>query len=82
MMLRFVRDCRDLYWLMRLRLCATLIWRLIIRMVGVRQDTECVEAMFRKVFPAGFKQILSNGPYTNGNWGIAVAKAQLSFGVF
>ena len=35
MMLRFVRDCRDLYWLMRLRLCATLIWRLIIRMVGV-----------------------------------------------
>jgi hypothetical protein len=46
------------------------------------QDTECVEAMFRKVFQPVLSKFFQTAPYTNGNWGIAVAKAQLSFGVF
>ena len=49
---------------------------------GVLQDTECVEAMFRKVFQPVLSKFFQTAPYTNGNWGIAVAKAQLSFGVF
>ena len=46
------------------------------------QDTECVEAMFRKVFQPVLSKFSQTPPYTNGNWGAAVAKAQLSFGVF
>ncbi|MDH6341946.1 hypothetical protein M2480_000609 [Parabacteroides sp. PFB2-12] len=46
------------------------------------QDTEAVEAMFRKVFLPVLNKFFQTKPYTNGNWGIAVAKAKLSFGVF
>lgn len=46
------------------------------------QDTERVEAMFRNVFQPVLSKFFQTAPYTNGNWGIAAAKAQLSFGIF
>lgn len=45
-------------------------------------DTEMVEAMFRNVFQPVLNKFYQAKPYTNGNWGIAVSKAQLSFGIF
>lgn len=46
------------------------------------QDTRAVEDMFRNVFQPVLNRFFQTKPYTNGNWGIAVAKAQLSFGIF
>lgn len=46
------------------------------------EDTQKVEAMFRNVFQPILTTFYNTKPYTNGNWGIAVTKAQLAFGVF
>jgi hypothetical protein len=46
------------------------------------QDTKLVENMFRNVFLPVITNFFQRKPYTNGNWGIAAAKAQLSFGIF
>lgn len=46
------------------------------------KDTECVEAMFQNVFQPVLSKFFQTAPYTNGNWGAAAAKAQLSFGIF
>ncbi len=46
------------------------------------QDTQATEAMFRNVFQPILTTFLQARPYANGNWGIAVCKAQLAFGVF
>lgn len=46
------------------------------------QDTERVEAMFQNVFQPVLSKFFQTAPYTNGNWGAAAAKAQLSFGIF
>lgn len=45
-------------------------------------DTQLVEAMFRNVFQPVLSDFFSRKPHTNGNWGVAAAKAQLSFGIF
>lgn len=45
-------------------------------------DTKKTESMFRKVFQPVLTEFYQKKPYTNGNWGIAVTKAQLAFGVF
>jgi len=46
------------------------------------EDTDVVEKMFRNIFQPILTKFFQTKPYTNGNWGIAVAKAQLSFGIF
>lgn len=46
------------------------------------EDTRAVEGMFRNVFQPVLTKFFNTKPYTNGNWGIAAAKAQLSFGIF
>lgn len=46
------------------------------------QDTNETETMFRNVFQPVLTTFFERKPYTNGNWGIAAAKAQLSFGIF
>lgn len=46
------------------------------------RDTEIIEKMFRDVFYPVLTTFFGRKPYTNGNWGIAAAKAQLSFGIF
>lgn len=45
-------------------------------------DSQKTETMFRKVFLPVLTTFYQTKPYTNGNWGIAVTKAQLAFGVF
>lgn len=47
-----------------------------------RTDTKNVESMFRNVFQPVLTTFYNTKPYTNGNWGIAVTKAQQGFGVF
>jgi len=46
------------------------------------QDTEQVEGMVRNVFQPVLTTFFDREPYTNGNWGIAAAKGQISFGIF
>lgn len=46
------------------------------------KDTPKVESMFRDVFQPILTTFYNTKPYTNGNWGIAVTKAQMAFGVF
>lgn len=46
------------------------------------KDTPKVENMFRNVFQPILTTFYNTKPYTNGNWGIAVTKAQMAFGVF
>lgn len=46
------------------------------------EDSRKVEAMFRNVFLPVLTTFYQTPPYTNGNWGIAVTKAQQAFGVF
>lgn len=46
------------------------------------QDTERTEAMFRNVFLPILSEFYKTKPYTNGNWGIAVTKAQIGIAVF
>lgn len=45
-------------------------------------DTERAESMFRNAFQPVLTEFYQKKPYTNGNWGIAVTKAQLAIGVF
>ncbi|WP_321332403.1 alginate lyase family protein [uncultured Bacteroides sp.] len=46
------------------------------------EDTRKVEGMLRNVFQPVLTSFYQTKPYTNGNWGLAVTKAQLAFGVF
>ena len=46
------------------------------------RDTDETESMFRNVFQPVLTTFFKREPYTNGNWGIAAAKAQLCFGIF
>lgn len=45
-------------------------------------DTEQTERMVREVFMPVMEEFYATKPYTNGNWGIAVTKAQMGFAVF
>lgn len=45
-------------------------------------DTEITERMFHEVFQPVLTKFYQRKPYTNGNWGAAVTKAQLAFGIF
>lgn len=45
-------------------------------------DTEITEYMFREVFQPVLTTFYQTKPYTNGNWGIAVTKAQQAIGIF
>lgn len=47
-----------------------------------RGDTQQAEALFRNVFLPVLTTFYRTPPYTNGNWGIAVTKAQMAFGIF
>ena len=46
------------------------------------KDTEQTEDMFRNVFLPILSEFYKTKPYTNGNWGIAVTKAQIGISVF
>lgn len=46
------------------------------------EDTGKTESMFRNVFQPVLTTFYNTKPYTNGNWGIAVTKAQMAFGIF
>ena len=46
------------------------------------QDTEQVEDMLKEVFQPVLTKFFNTKPYTNGNWGAAATKAQMSFGIF
>lgn len=46
------------------------------------KDTKQTEAMFRNVFLPILSEFYKTKPYTNGNWGIAVTKAQIGISVF
>lgn len=46
------------------------------------EDTQKAESMFRNVFQPVLTTFYKTKPYTNGNWGIAVTKAQMAFGIF
>lgn len=46
------------------------------------KDSEKTESMFRNVFQPVLTTFYQTKPYTNGNWGIAVTKAQMAFGIF
>ncbi len=45
-------------------------------------DTEQTERMFREVFIPVLTEFYATKPYTNGNWGIAVNKAQIGMAVY
>lgn len=45
-------------------------------------DTHKTESMFQNVFQPILTTFYNTKPYTNGNWGIAVTKAQMAFGIF
>ncbi len=45
-------------------------------------DTQAVAAMFRQAFLPVLDEFYHTKPYTNGNWGIAVTKAQIGISVF
>lgn len=46
------------------------------------EDTERTETMFRNVFLPVLSEFYQTKPYSNGNWGIAVTKAQIGISVF
>lgn len=47
-----------------------------------KQDTNQVEALLRNVLQPVLTTFFQREPYSNGNWGVAAAKAQLAFGIF
>lgn len=46
------------------------------------EDTQQVEAMFRRAFLPVLETFCNTAPYANGNWGISVNKMQLALGIF